>query len=437
MAFLQLSSTNPNFSYILRKNPAFGMLIKPNRKGRLFAWYNGPSMFNIYFRDSDMEVSYSREDFEYMDVTRYNAPMFLINAFSEFLNHMKKADDKDIVGYEHTLMINQMKCKPNSLDRFKSYFLEYEFKFDEVAFRNYRIEIKTKNTLRELVNLGQVFAIFNSLLNNDLEYVTDDSIDKYVNCLQVIDMPYYLRHLFKLYFLKTQKLFYKYKSLIEKSEKEKIEFEFGSTLTQRINAIRKRLDFKSSIIDIGCGTGDYVREFAPKLGESEYHAIDTAPERIEAVKRLCNRKKIENVAVWPSVDEFISVANFPDNANILMTEVIEHMTKDDAAILIKKVLGWQFRSVIITTPNKTFNSNYQLLDEDMRNEEHVFEMTSEEFRTWIEGIIEGIKGLTKGITNNYNYQFFDIGDNVNGLRPTLAVIIEKAAIIEKTVINER
>lgn len=423
MAFLQLSSTNPNFSYILRKNPASGMLIKPNRKGRLFAWYSNPSVFNIYFRDSDMEVSYSGEDFEYMDVTRYNAPMFLINAFAEFLNHMKKADDKDITGYEHVLMINQMKCKPSSLDKFKSHFLGlgYEFKFEEVAFRNYRIEIKTKNTLRELVNLGQILAIFNSLLNNDLEYVSDEDIEKYIACIGVIDSPYYIRHLFKLYFLKTEKNFKRYKKLLEKSEKEKIEFEFGSTLIQRISAIKKHLDFRSPIIDIGCGTGDYVREFAPKLDpELEYHAIDIAPERIEAVKRLCDRKKIENVVTWSSVDEFSSLGYFPDNVDILMTEVVEHMTKDDAALLIKKVLEWQFKSLIITTPNKTFNSNYQLLEEDMRNEDHVFEMTSEEFRTWI-------RELTKGLVHSYGCQikFFDIGDNVNGLRPTLAVIIER------------
>lgn len=423
MAFLQLSSTNPNFSFILKKNPASGMLIKPNRKGRLFAWYSNPSIFNLYFRDSDMEVSYSGEDFEYMDATRYNAPMFLINAFSEFLNHMKKADDKDIAGYEHVLMINQMKCKPQSLDRFKSYFPEYEFKFEEVASRNFRIEIKTKNSLRELVNLGQLLSVFNSLLNNDLEYVSDDDIDKYISCMKVIDPPYYIKHLFKLYFLKTEKLFNKYKKLIEKSEKDKIEFEFGSTLTQRISAIKRRLDFKSSIIDIGCGTGDYVREFAHKLGpELKYHAIDIDPERIEAVKRLCNRKEIENVVTWSSIDEFASAgefvpsADFTDSADILMTEVIEHMTKDDSAALIKRVLEWKFKSLIITTPNKTFNSNYQLLEEDMRNEDHVVEMTKEEFVEWIKRITD---------SSGYKVKFFDIGDNVNSLRPTLAVIIEK------------
>lgn len=424
MAFLQLSSTNPNFSYILRKNPASGMFIKSNRKGRLFAWYTNTNVFNIYFRDSDMEVSYSKEDFEYMDATRYNASMFLINAFSEFLKHMRNVDNKDIAGYEHILMINQMKCKPTSLDRFKSHFSEYEFKFEEVAFHNYRIEIRTNNTLRELVSLSQVLAIFSSLLNNDLEYVGDDDIDKYINCLQVIDMPYYMRHLFKLYFLKTEKLFNKYKESLEKSEKDKIEFEFGSTLEQRISAIQKLLDFKSHIIDIGCGTGDYVREFAPRLEKMdlEYHAIDIVPKRLETVMRLCEKKKIENVAVWSSVDEFISSSSFPDNADVLTTEVIEHMTKDDAVALINKVLGWKIRSLIITTPNKEFNFNYQLLEDDMRHDEHVFEMMKEEFRTWIEELINKHNGQ---YNNNCRTKFFDIGDKVNGLQPTLAVIIER------------
>lgn len=429
MAFLQIESTNPNFTYILKKNPASGMLIKPNRKGRLFAWYSNPKIFNIYFRDSDMEVSYSGEDFEYMDVTRYNAPMFLINAFAEFLNHMRKVDDKDVMGCENVLRINQMRCKPRSLEQFKSHFMSlgYEFKFEEVAFRNYRIEIKTKNTLRELVNLGQILSIFSSLLNNDLEHVSDDDIDKYIACLKVIDSPYYIRHLFKIYFLKTEKIFKKYKALIEKSEKEKIEFEFGSTITQRISAIRRLIDFKNGIVDIGCGTGEYVREFAPKLGDGlEYHAIDIDAGRIEAVRRLCNRKELTNVSVWSSVDEFIS-GGVVNNANMIMTEVVEHMTKENAAMLVSKVIGWKFKSLIITTPNKTFNSNYQLLDEDMRNDDHVFEMTKEEFVTWIEDTVQGFLENNTAKNDNliFNVRFFDIGDNVNGMRPTSAVIIER------------
>lgn len=417
MAYLQLGSNNPDFSFILKKNPASGMLIKPCRKGRLFAWYTNPSVFNIYFRDSDMETSYSNEDFEYMDVTRYNSPLFLVNAVHEFLNHMKKVNDKDIIGHENVLIINQMKCKLHNLDAFKSHFLGYEFKFEEVASHNFRIEIKTKNTIRELISLGQLFSIFNALMNNDYDlYITEEDLDKYMTCLQVIDTPYYLRHLFKCHFLRTEKSFKKYKAQLEISKKDKLELEFGDTSEQRINAVQKILDFKSPIVDIGCGEGSYVREFAPRLDKKglEYYAIDTNPERIETVKRLCNKKGIENVITLSSIDDFIC----PENPVIIMAEMIEHMAKDEAAVLVKKVMQWPFRSLIITTPNKEFNSNYRLFGEDMRHEDHIFEMTRNEFKVWIE---ENIKKRCQEM--NKEIKFFDIGDKVNSLQPTLAVII--------------
>ena len=424
MAFLQLNSNNPKFSYILRKNPDSGMLIKSNRKGRLFGWYTNPEKYNMYFRDSDVEVSYSHDDFEYMDDSRYNAPMFLVNAFHSFLNHMKKADGSDIVGYDNILMINQMKCKPYSIETFRSHFPEYEFSFEKVAFHNYKIEIKTKKTIRELVNLSQVLAIFNALLNNDL-YITDDEIDKYLACLIVIDSPYFVRYLFKCYFLKTQSLFNQYKALLETSSKEKLELEFGNNLTQRTNFIKKHLDFKSHIVDVGCGEGHYVREFAPKIDKNglEYHAIDIDQERIENVKRLCERRGIENVATWSTIDEFTC----PDNSVIIMTEIIEHMTKENAVVLIGKILKWPFKSLIITTPNKKFNNNYQLLEDDVRHEDHKFEFNIEDFMSLIKELVcngddSNSDNDNIGI-NNMHVEFFDIGDKVNSLKPTLAAII--------------
>jgi hypothetical protein len=428
MAFLQLSSNNPKFSYILKKNPNSGMLIKSNRKGRLFGWYTNPEIYNIYFRDSDVEVSYSQDDFEYMDVTRYNAPMFLVNAFHSFLNHMKKIDESDIIGYDNILIINQMKCKPYSIETFKSHFPEYEFSFDEVAFHNYRIEIKTKKTIRELVNLSQVLANYNALLNNDL-YISEDEIDKYLACLLVIDSPYFIRHLFKCYFLRTQGLFNQYKTLLETSGTEKLELEFGNNLTQRTNFIKKHLDFKSHIVDVGCGEGHYVIEFAPKIDKNglEYHAIDVDAERLESVKRLCERRGIENVATWLSIDEFAC----PDNSVIIMTEVVEHMTKENAEILINKILKWPFNSLIITTPNKEFNHNYQLFEDDVRHEDHKLEFNKEEFAYLIKELVNNcnVNNDSNNCDNKKRFvEFFDIGDRVDMLKPTLAAIVSKDVV---------
>ena len=393
------------------KNPASGMLVKSNRKGLLFGWYGDVKTYNIYFRDSDTEVSYSLEDFEYMDTTRYNSPMFPINAFTAFMNHMKKVNVEDIVGYENTLMLNQIRCKPHNLERFKSHFLDYEFTFEEVAFHNYRVVIKTKNTIRELINLGQMLAIFNSLLNNDLEYISDEDLEKYMTCLQVIDSPYYIRHLFKCNFVRTPKAFNKYKISLETSKRDKLELEFGNNLMQRTNAIRRYLDFKSHIVDIGCGEGHYVKEFAPKLGcELGYHAIDINPENIEKVKKLCKRKDIDGVTTCSSIDEFVC----PDNSVILLTEVIEHMNKGDLEIFMNKIMKWPFRLLIITTPNREFNRNYQLEEDDVRDEGHKFEVGKGEFETLIKKLI---------LVSDKQIRFFEIGDKVNGLQPTLAAII--------------
>ncbi len=426
MAYVQLQSSNPMFSYILRKNPSSGMLIKTNRKGRLFAWYTpgNPQIFNIYFRDSGTEVSYSNDMFEYMDATRYNAPMFLVNAFTEFLIHMRKPDNEDVAGYENVLMINQIKCRSRSLETFQANFTDYNFETNEISPHNYRITIKTNKTIRELISLGQVIAIFNTLLNDDLQNLNYNDIDKYMNWIQVINAPYYIRHLFKLYFLKTHKLFTKYKPLLETYDKAKIEFEIGSTLEQRINAIRKHINFKSHVIDIGCGEGSYVRNFAPLLAENaEYHAIDTDEKNRETVKRLCERKQIENVIIWESLDVYIDTlrGDVISNATILLTEVMEHMSKEEASSLISKILNI-FKShnnkIIITTPNKDFNNNYKLFDDDVRNEDHKFEMTKNEFTEYIRELVNTSK------INIENVKFFDIGDKVNDVQPTLAVIVE-------------
>ena len=74
MAFLQIKSNNPDISYVLLKNPASGMQIKSVRKGTAFGYYDTDTSFNVYFKDSETEVSYKShpdEDFEYMNQLEY------------------------------------------------------------------------------------------------------------------------------------------------------------------------------------------------------------------------------------------------------------------------------------------------------------------------------------------------------------------------------
>ena len=82
MAFLQLRSTNPNFSFLLKKNPASSMIAKELRKGVLFGYYSDAGQtFNAYFRDAFNEISYPEykdQEFEYVNSTRYSSAQFVL-----------------------------------------------------------------------------------------------------------------------------------------------------------------------------------------------------------------------------------------------------------------------------------------------------------------------------------------------------------------------
>lgn len=110
MAIVPLRSTNPKFSFLIKKNPGSGMLLRSIRKGTAYGWYTDESAFNVYFKDADNEISYKQnenENFEYLNVSRYNTPLFPLNAINEFFSAPFKAqDERDAEGYEHTFFIN-------------------------------------------------------------------------------------------------------------------------------------------------------------------------------------------------------------------------------------------------------------------------------------------------------------------------------------------
>lgn len=65
MAIVQLQSANPAFSFIIRKNPSSGMMLREIRKGIGHGWYSDSNTYNVYFKDADNEVSYQKEKNEF------------------------------------------------------------------------------------------------------------------------------------------------------------------------------------------------------------------------------------------------------------------------------------------------------------------------------------------------------------------------------------
>lgn len=421
---MQIGSTNPKFSFILKKNPSSGPLVRSIREGHLFGYYSDDDkIFNCFFRDSDTEISYKRfkdEEFEYVNPSRYNAPEFILDSISEFLEHIiKKENESDIEGYDNFLMINMVNIKRKYLDIFKRYFKDITFEEEEICGNNFRLKFSTKGTLKFLISFGQLFAFFNVMRNR---YLAEDEISKYMKQLTKTKAPYFIKYIFKVGALRDRSNFYKYKKSLEENSfgNETIEFKHGYAHEQRIDAVESLLGFKRSIIDFGCGNGDFVKRFnhrLEKIGKT-YYAIDKDEEMLRIVKK--RMKDADNVIFGTSFPEDLIEG---EDFDVIMSEVIEHMKKDETTKIVKEILSKQnVKSLTITTPNKDFNTYFLFEDEEMRYEDHQFEMGKEEFVKWVEEVVDNNK-------KELSLQLLDIGDKVNSIPLTLGVRIEK--IMEK------
>lgn len=425
MAIFQLKSNNPDFSYIIAKNPSSGMSIKTIRKGNAFAWYSTEDTYNIYFKDADNEISYkeqAEEMFEYLNTARYCSTLFPLNAINTFFSSaFKKLHEKDQNEYENSVLINAIHVKNVSyLNFFQRHLNEFDLTFEELASKTYQLRIRTTKTIHELIHYTTVLCVFLSIVSDEYIDYTDDVIRKYIISMQVINAPYYIRYLFNRNVLNSRKKFLAFKNELEKTNHYDIDFKFGNTARQRQEWISEQLKFERSILDIGCGEGAYAIPYSQKVSEYDYFAIDIDAEIRERLKYKINNKVIENIAIYESLSHFLEFYDNDLNVDVLLTEVVEHMSVKDANNLIKSVLSYvNFENFIITTPNAEFNNLYQL--DGFRHDDHKWEMTKEEFVKWIDSILSN---------TTYTYTFSDVGDRVDGISLSQAVVITKQKVKE-------
>jgi small RNA 2'-O-methyltransferase len=418
MAIFQLRSGNPRFSYVVGKNPLSGMLLKSVRKGKAFGWFSDDQTYNVYFKDADNEVSYPKdkeEQFEYLNVSRYNTPMFPLNVVADYFGtSSKKQHGDDTEGFDNEIMVNLVHVElVRYLHFFQHHFPNYELHWEELAHQNYRIKIKTKRTLHELFNFSNTLFLFLSLMSRSYFDLTDDLIEKYIRNMNTIDAPFFIRYLFARNVLTKKNRFDKYKAQLEETSRYEIDFAFGNTATQRRDWITKHLQFDLPIIDIGCGEGAYTIPYAKKIAPLFVHAIDIDEQARAKVKQKTERFETDNVILYESFEHFLE-NNPGEKSDILLSEVLEHMPQKDAEDFLKKIIGsLPINKLFITTPNRDFNQFYQI---DIRHDDHHWEMNEAEFKAWIGRIIPEA---------NWDITFQGIGDRVNGITTTQGFILTR------------
>jgi small RNA 2'-O-methyltransferase len=417
MAIFQLRSDNPRFSFVVGKNPVSGMLLKSVRKGKAFGWFSDEHTYNVYFKDADTEVSYPKEkeeQFEYNNVSRYNTPLFPLNVVADYFGTAsKKLQADDTEGFEHTITVNLVGVENKRyLAFFHHHFPDFQLEWEELAHQNYRITIKTQKSIFELLNYSNTLFLFLSLMNRTLFDMTDDTIEKYIRNLNVIDAPFFIRYLFARNVLTKKDKFRRYKGLLEETTRYEIDFAFGNTAVQRKDWITNHLQFNLPIIDVGCGEGAYTIPYSKKIAPLFVHAIDIDESAREKVKQKAIKQEIDNIILYESIDHFLE-NDHEEKVDVLLTEVVEHMSEKAAEKLVKKIVQkLHVHKLIITTPNRDFNQFYQI---ELRHDDHKWEMNAEEFRSWIESIIP----------DGWDISHAGIGDRVNGFHTTQGAVITR------------
>ncbi|MCL1982092.1 MAG: 3' terminal RNA ribose 2'-O-methyltransferase Hen1 [Clostridiales bacterium] len=161
------------------------------------------------------------------------------------------------------------------------------------------------------------------------------------------------------------------------------------------------------VIDIGCGEGNLLRQL---LSEGQFTKIAGVDVSHVALERAAEKLKLNRAG--DSLRERIQLfqgsltyrdSRFAGYDAACVIEVVEHL---DASRLsaFERVL-FEFAKppvVVLTTPNKEYNVNYGLVDDDeFRHGDHRFEWSRAEFRHWASQTAEKF---------GYSVLFSEIGD---------------------------
>jgi hypothetical protein len=429
---LIIKSLNDRLLDILCKNPDTdkGLYCKPLRNGQIIGNAVGRHEYEVVFQDR--HGSYCPEENNEIDYQSYCSPLATLNVCNELFGHLLKSRND----YANT-MIKWLNVTQGEVDNTACTIEIPSFYIDSNWYRNGRfllskyfdgieVEQQSQRIFRLKVSAKSVFDAFNLLAlvalfahvtnsHGMYLYIDDNLAQKLGRILTNLEnVPYFVFYLFIMRAVRSLKQFETFKPIFENylaNNGLKANLLIESTQRQRIGFITGLLEPNIAILDVGCGEFLYYKRMMTRDFTAAYHAVDINPEMELLAENISRRYEANNLFFYNSLDEFASDTLL----NILLIEVIEHNSLDEARELIVKALSYNFHRMIITTPNVEFNTFYSM-DDGFRHADHRFELTRDEFKSLITSCIQG---------KNMNVEYFYLGDSLNDIQPTQACIITK------------
>lgn len=413
MALLHVSSpNNPNLSWALNKNPqtilASGKPFqKPLRKGQLYGWFTGISTFTLWFRDAPTETSFAtgaKEGFEYLDYTRYGHPYLAVQMIETGLRDASvKPNEHDIPGSDgaHVQVRYLLTSTKVGLLEALQRMLPNNFLFFTTGAGNHRI-MTFGETVSEALQLMVACCALLAMKEDFYFPLNQESLAKYLKIFNRIGAPYFLMHLFSTFAITTREVFesFKHEGLLGGPDKP-FELQYGSTQQQRHASIKGWLSGEGlGLIDIGCGELYHSSRLASKY--ELVLAYDADEEQAARSTKSAAKKNLTSINVFHrevTAPWVVENTHLFDGADVLLSEVLEHMEKPDAAHLMSAIMTAGARRIVITVPNGSFNKNFPLEDPDRpRHWDHKWEPTAQEWKDFVVGLGE----VTHTLLHNTN-----------------------------------
>jgi hypothetical protein len=429
MGYITIQSANPDISWVLGKNPDSGMICRTLRAGIVYGWYSNPNTYVLRFIDHTDEVSFKKnsyDQFNYLGSLQYCSPLLLSSIIVEmFGSNLNKSIPKDL---DHDNKLTQHIIKLNNralgfISKLNAYIKKFKINYISLGYNNlYRLEIISTGSIIDLLNYSYLLGnLLNVLVIGFIDKPSTDQLNKMVNFMIQINVPYYPRYLIKTN-LMSKSEFDKLKDKLESFDDGKIKMEWGNSQIQRYNFIESNVNFSYDIIDFGCGEGFYVKKLLPKLSKDrKYFAWDIDPDELNKVKYFKEKNpEYTNLIIGENEQEFLKIISNSIKPTILLSEVFEHIEPNEAVELVNKIKSLiNFDKIIITTPNVGFNKHYSPdYDEtgeiNLRHVDHKYEYTQKEFTDIVNKLFDN---------NQYQKNYYNVGDMIGENSITQSFIV--------------
>ena len=428
MATLKVHSSSETFSFVIRKNPASGMIAKSIRKGTAFGWFRDPNTYCVAFFDGMDEISFAKkrnQEFAFLDQTRYNAPLFLSTALREFFQTALRKHNKeqDLQGSFHSLEVSSIEIERMEIfeklvpcfDGFRIEALpiphEHGTEEQEKRYSNYSLKVSTETrTLHELLNLGYLLGYLIATCSHVDFQVEQNILLRLIEACNLLDAPYFVKHLIKTGCVHTMEDFRKVEAALNVSKTERLRFSPSTNANERFLWVRSQLPRDIDILDFGCGEGRFF-PLSKRIPSSTYYAVERNEGVRDEARKSAERRELENIIVLDSLEAFLQLETGREFVAVL-SEVFEH---NDPAYM-KEVLQGLFQNpycskILLTTPNRDFNPFYYLQEGEKRHKDHVIEMSKAEAETYFSDVVQG---------TNFSCKTSGLGDEVNDIPAILA-----------------